>query len=343
MAVHDGSQTLPRDQCLFMNVEGRWPSMPLLPPDVVLEPSHLAIEISEGDSILDNGPLLAAITQWRREGHLIVLDDYGTGYAAAATVLAVQPHLVKIDRSLLAGIDRDQRRQSLVAAIRTFTADLGIRLVAEGIETSGELAVVREMGIELGQGFLLGRPLARPVTESLPMPRHRSGHPFLVEAPAPGASDALAFYAEAIADSSVPTYLVDRRRRVVAWNREATRLTGYEASAMRGVPCYARGLQHEDADGRPLCLTACPLVWSMVKQRPQSDVVSLETKSGTRRIVQVLAMPVWDTATHRVVGAIEQFQELPLVAKGAWAAPMGRGARGVSAVPMRGPRPSARS
>ena len=86
----------PRGQRLFLNLDGRWPAASELG-------AHraggipLALETSERHPIVSDPALLSAVARWRQAGHVPVLDGYGTGYAAAATVLAVQPDIVKLD------------------------------------------------------------------------------------------------------------------------------------------------------------------------------------------------------------------------------------------------------
>ena len=86
------------------------------------------------------------------------VDDAGAGYASLSHVLAVSPDFVKLDIHWIRGIDTDAPRRALVAGLRHFTDEIGCEVVAEGIETAGELDVVRRLGVELGQGYLLGRP-----------------------------------------------------------------------------------------------------------------------------------------------------------------------------------------
>jgi PAS domain S-box-containing protein len=296
---------LPQGTLLFLNIDGRWPSLPDSPDLTVPCDVPLALEISESHPILDNPPLLEALAVWRRVGHRIVLDDYGTGYAAAATVLAVQPDVIKLDRRLIADLDQDFHKQSLVRALRAWTRDLGIVLVAEGVETHDEWQVLRDLGCDYGQGFLFGRPAPRPVTEGLggqvpPVLKH--------PVPQSSGSDVLAFYADAVRGAEVASYVVDRGRRLVAWNGAAEALLGFKEEDLVGTPCFHNPLDHRDRNGQRLCAGACPLVWSMARQRAHSAVVTARARDGNRLIVKVWAVPLWDASARRVVGALEQFQ-----------------------------------
>lgn len=311
LAVQEGIRVLPQDSVLFVNVNSRWPDLPLHPDLAGVDPARIAIEITEAQPILENTHVLEAVTRWRRAGHPIVIDDYGTGYAAAAAVLALQPDILKLDRRLIADINRDQRRQAVVHSIREYTADLGVRLVAEGVETLGELETVRALGVDLAQGYLIARPAAPPPLPRWPLKKAAPlGSP--PESPHNESTGTLlSLYALSIEHANLAAYVVDRQRRIVGWNGYATHMTGFSAIEMTGHRCFEPGgLRHRAADGRPLCFDACPLVWSMVHAAPHAADVTLAAKDGTRMPVRVLATPIWDPVRQRVLGAVEQFQLL---------------------------------
>ena len=88
----------------------------------------------------------------------IAVDDAGSGYASLRHILELRPAFVKLDHALILGIESDQARRALVAGMRLFAGDADIQLIAEGIETQPQLDTLRQLDIELGQGFLLGRP-----------------------------------------------------------------------------------------------------------------------------------------------------------------------------------------
>ncbi|MEA2632221.1 MAG: hypothetical protein QOE66_2440, partial [Chloroflexota bacterium] len=88
----------------------------------------------------------------------IAVDDAGAGYASMMHVVELGPSLVKLDLSLVRGIDADPVRQALIAGMRFFAERTDCRLLAEGIETEAELATLAGLGVLLGQGYLLGRP-----------------------------------------------------------------------------------------------------------------------------------------------------------------------------------------
>ena len=90
------------------------------------------------------------------------VDDAGAGFASLRHIVESRPHIVKIDRSLVAGIDTDPARQALLAGLRHFADSQGCSLIAEGIETETELATLVALGVRSGQGYLLGRPAPFP-------------------------------------------------------------------------------------------------------------------------------------------------------------------------------------
>ncbi|HUZ29382.1 MAG TPA: EAL domain-containing protein, partial [Solirubrobacteraceae bacterium] len=90
----------------------------------------------------------------------VAIDDTGSGYSSLQHLLRLRPEVVKLDTALTRGVDTDPVRRALAAALVSFTSEIGALLIAEGIETAGELAVMRQLGVPLGQGFHLARPSA---------------------------------------------------------------------------------------------------------------------------------------------------------------------------------------
>ena len=115
------------------------------------------LEITEHVAIDDYERLRSAIAVLGPRVRLAV-DDAGAGYASLRHILELAPSIVKLDIGLVRGIDSDPARQALIAGVGHFAAKRGIRLVAEGIETTEELATLRSLGVGYGQGYLLGRP-----------------------------------------------------------------------------------------------------------------------------------------------------------------------------------------
>lgn len=113
-------------------------------------------EVTEHEAIGDYAVFRTALTDLN--GVRMAVDDAGAGFASFRHILELRPAFVKLDRSLVAGIDGDPLRQALIVGMRHFAQSAGCQLVAEGIETGAELETLLELQIPLGQGYLLGRP-----------------------------------------------------------------------------------------------------------------------------------------------------------------------------------------
>ena len=128
----------------------------------------LVLEITEHVAIEDYVRFRASVEALGSSVSFAV-DDAGAGYASFRHILELHPDFVKLDIGLVHDIDHDDVRQALVAGIVYFAEHTGCRLVAEGVETEGERAVLQRLGVQFGQGFLLGRPAAsRTFTEAHP-------------------------------------------------------------------------------------------------------------------------------------------------------------------------------
>jgi EAL domain-containing protein (putative c-di-GMP-specific phosphodiesterase class I) len=128
-----------------------------------MAPGQITIECTEQQSVADVLPLKRQVRRLRRLGFGFAVDDAGAGYASFALVAALRPSLIKIDREIVARVARDDAKQALVEAFVSFGRRIGARLVAEGIEKRADLAELRRLGVDLGQGFLLGRPSREPM------------------------------------------------------------------------------------------------------------------------------------------------------------------------------------
>ena len=164
---------------LFLNLSGSalihyWTlwgdEMPLrLLKDCTLAPSNIIVELTEQDPLSEHMATLGSAFACLREyGMRIALDDYGVGNSNLQLWSEMQPDLVKIDRYFFNGIGHDDRKQNMVRAILKVAQYLGTAIVAEGIETAEDLAVVRDLEIRYAQGWLLGRPDEALLTELTP-------------------------------------------------------------------------------------------------------------------------------------------------------------------------------
>ncbi len=125
--------------------------------DAGLAMHRMIFELTESAQLEDREARAVALAI-RAHGFRLALDDFGAGYSGLVTLAQLPTDWVKLDMALIRHIDRDPARRLIVAKVVQMLRDLGREVVAEGIETPGELAAVRALGIAKVQGFLLGRP-----------------------------------------------------------------------------------------------------------------------------------------------------------------------------------------
>lgn len=122
-----------------------------------LAPRDLVLEISERQSIANFHIFRDAIDRFSKLGFTIALDDVGTGYSSLEATMELSPEFLKIDMSLIRGIDADPNKQELLRGLQNLARRMNATIIAEGIESQAELETVCGLGIDCGQGFLLGR------------------------------------------------------------------------------------------------------------------------------------------------------------------------------------------
>jgi EAL domain-containing protein (putative c-di-GMP-specific phosphodiesterase class I) len=124
-----------------------------------LDPTCLHLELTE-TAIIDLRPdILQQLGHIRDLGVQIGLDDFGTGYASLTHLRRLPVTFVKIDQSFVQGLGVDQEDERIVAAVVDLAANLGLRSIAEGVETADQLERLRELGCDHAQGYLFARPL----------------------------------------------------------------------------------------------------------------------------------------------------------------------------------------
>jgi PAS domain S-box-containing protein len=124
---------------------------------------RVVIEITEHTPVRDYGALLSVLQRFRNWGVRLAVDDVGAGFSSMRHVLELDPHLVKIDRSIIRHVQQDLARQTLVSAVCTLADQRGWCVVAEGVETAAELSQLAASGVELVQGYLFERPRLVPL------------------------------------------------------------------------------------------------------------------------------------------------------------------------------------
>ena len=127
---------------------------------------RLIFEITEGEAVTDPAHLARIVTAYRAMGFRTAIDDFGAGHSNLNLLAQFRPDIIKLDMVLIRDIDRDKTRQSLVRHCVGLCDDLGILMVAEGIETLAEYQTLRGLGVQFIQGYLLAKPGWRRLPEA---------------------------------------------------------------------------------------------------------------------------------------------------------------------------------
>jgi EAL domain-containing protein (putative c-di-GMP-specific phosphodiesterase class I) len=137
-----------------------------------LPPSSLTFEVVEGEKIEDVGKVKSIFAHYHSLGFLTALDDFGEGYSGFNLLVDIHPDIVKLDMRLVQGIDGNGFRRAIVRGIAAICEEVGILVIAEGVETPAESALLLDHGITHQQGYLFAKPafqsLVVPVFDSLP-------------------------------------------------------------------------------------------------------------------------------------------------------------------------------
>lgn len=121
----------------------------------------IIFETIEGEEIDDGKWLADILREYKRIGFLTAIDDFGAGYAGLNLLADFQPDILKLDMGLVRNLHQSPPRQAIVKAIARMAAELGILVIAEGVETTDEYLCLHDMGISLMQGYAFSKPLFR--------------------------------------------------------------------------------------------------------------------------------------------------------------------------------------
>src|SRR5205823_3568670 len=124
---------------------------------------RLVIEITEHAPVEDYDALNEALRDFRASGGRLAVDDAGAGFSSLRHILRLVPDFIKLDGALTRGIDTDRTRRALGAALISFASEIGVPIIAEGVETQEEVDALRALKVSYGQGFFLGAPGPLPV------------------------------------------------------------------------------------------------------------------------------------------------------------------------------------
>jgi EAL domain-containing protein (putative c-di-GMP-specific phosphodiesterase class I) len=145
-----------------------------------IDPRCVDLEITENIAMADAEHSARVLSQLKALGVRLSIDDFGTGYSSLSRLQQFPVDILKIDRSFVSGMDRDDETREIVRIIVMLAQSLGMKVVAEGIEQQEQLAVLRQFGCELGQGYLFSKPADAASTEQFlrtshsPAPRTRA-------------------------------------------------------------------------------------------------------------------------------------------------------------------------
>jgi EAL domain-containing protein (putative c-di-GMP-specific phosphodiesterase class I) len=162
----EGAVDFPAGTKLFLNVRPSAFHDPSFQPDELcrtlercrLAPADVVFEISEQESIENFSIFRRARDDYGAIGFQFALDDTGSGYASFQSVMELSPEFIKVDRAFVTGIDGDPGRQAILHGFQTIADRIDARIVGEGLDTLEELATLRDLGIQFGQGWLFGKP-----------------------------------------------------------------------------------------------------------------------------------------------------------------------------------------
>jgi EAL domain-containing protein (putative c-di-GMP-specific phosphodiesterase class I) len=139
---------------------------------------QIMFEFTENERMIDVPHVQRIIAEYRKQGFVTALDDFGAGYAGLNLLASFQPDLIKLDMDLVRGIASSPARQTIIACVTAMARELGVVVLAEGIETEVELVALRAAGIQLFQGYLFAKPAVAslPTVRSLDYRLHVATH-----------------------------------------------------------------------------------------------------------------------------------------------------------------------
>jgi EAL domain-containing protein (putative c-di-GMP-specific phosphodiesterase class I) len=151
---------------IFYNLDNRLLSMPnytngnttKLLKYLSIKKENLCFEISERHEISGESPLEKILQHYKQEDYSIAIDDFGVGYSGYKLLYDSTPDIIKIDRFFLQNIHKDTKKKIMVKYITQLAIEMGIDVIAEGIETKSELLTCRDLGCHFAQGYLVQKP-----------------------------------------------------------------------------------------------------------------------------------------------------------------------------------------
>jgi diguanylate cyclase (GGDEF)-like protein len=161
-----GFGSIATGQKLFLNIHPKTMADPEFTHGMTLEllqaagltPQNIVFEITERHSITEFALFHRTLDHYRSQGYLVAVDDAGAGYSGLTSIAQIRPEFIKIDMSLIQGIDKDPVKRALIETLVTFADKIGSKIIAEGIESQAQATCLVDIGVHYGQGFYLARP-----------------------------------------------------------------------------------------------------------------------------------------------------------------------------------------
>jgi EAL domain-containing protein (putative c-di-GMP-specific phosphodiesterase class I) len=126
---------------------------------------RIMFEVTESERVPDLGHLQSIFNHYHQRGFITALDDFGAGFSGLNMLAELQVDILKLDMHLARGIDSNPRKHAIVRGIIATCRELGINIIAEGVETEAEYRSLRELGVHLFQGFYFAKPAYESVAE----------------------------------------------------------------------------------------------------------------------------------------------------------------------------------
>ncbi len=164
MAIRSAMRSLPSVPAgayLSVNCSPRAAMSPELGKTLGEHAPRMVVEITEHEAIEDYAALATTLEGLRTLGLRIAIDDAGAGFASLRHTLLLRPDMLKVDISLTRDIDNDRAKRALTSALISFADEMGMSIIAEGIETQAELETLQSLGVPFGQGYFLAEPAPR--------------------------------------------------------------------------------------------------------------------------------------------------------------------------------------
>ncbi|MGM0429913.1 MAG: EAL domain-containing protein [Pseudomonadota bacterium] len=127
--------------------------------------NNIIFEVTEQEQVVSQQFLVEVFEAYRKEGFKTAIDDFGAGYAGLNLLADFQPDILKIDMKLIRDVNENKVKQTLVRSIQQIGEELGIQLIAEGIETENEYKYLRDSGITLMQGYYFQKPMLEAIQD----------------------------------------------------------------------------------------------------------------------------------------------------------------------------------